>query len=123
MKKKKLLLVEDDELLRTLYVDILTEKFEVDVATDGETAYQKILVNFVDIILMDMLLPKMNGLEVVEKVKKEKPHALKGEVIFLTNMDKSALKDVEKKGYSYLIKSELSPDKFLQKILEITEKK
>jgi CheY-like chemotaxis protein len=123
MKKKKLLLVEDDELMRTLYLDILTEKFEVDIAVDGEDAYHKIQVNYVDIILMDMLLPKMNGLEVVERVKKENPKALKGEIIFLTNMDKASLGEVEKKGYSYVIKSELSPDKFLQKILELTSKK
>jgi DNA-binding response OmpR family regulator len=117
MKKKNVLLVEDDEFLRTLYTDLLKDIYNLSVAADGEEAYQKIQNKELDLILLDIILPKMSGVEVVEKLKTEHPEVLKKNIVFLTNLDRNEMvKKVTELGYSYLIKSDLNPDEFLEKV-------
>ncbi len=120
MKKKIVLLVEDDEFLRTLYTDLLKDSYTLDVAKDGEEAYQKIQNKDLDLVLLDIILPKMSGVEVVEKLKTEHPEVLKKNIVFLTNLDRNEMvQKVTKLGYSYLIKSDLNPDEFLGKVKEL----
>ncbi len=114
MAKKKILLVEDDELMRQLYKDILSEDFTVQTASNGNDALVLLNNHSYDLILMDMLLPDMKGLEVIKKVAQNV--LKKSKIVFLTNMDKSSLKDVTRLGYSFIIKSEYTPDTFGEKI-------
>jgi DNA-binding response OmpR family regulator len=117
MKKKNVLLVEDDEFLRTLYTDLLKDIYILDVAADGAEAFEKIQNKNLDLILLDIILPKMSGVEVVEKLKIEHPEVLKKKIVFLTNLDKNEMvQKVTKLGYSYLIKSDLNPEEFLDKV-------
>ena len=70
--KYKLLAVDDEEvLLKGLKFSLIQEGYEVDSASDGKEAYDKILENDYDLILLDIMLPKMNGLEVCKKVRKD----------------------------------------------------
>jgi DNA-binding response OmpR family regulator len=70
--KYKLLAVDDEEvLLKGLKFSLIQEGYEVDSASDGKEAYEKILENDYDLILLDIMLPKMNGLEVCKKVRQE----------------------------------------------------
>ncbi|MFH0773286.1 MAG: response regulator [bacterium] len=120
MKKKNVLLVEDDEFLRTLYADLLKETYTLEVAIDGEEAYQKIQNKELDLVLLDIILPKMSGIEVVEKLKIEHPEVLKKNIVFLTNLDKNeTVQKVTKLGYAYLIKSDLNPEEFLNKVKQL----
>lgn len=82
MKKKNLLLVEDDEFLRRLYTDLLKDDYILDVAIDGEEAYQKIQNRELDLILLDIILPRMSGVDIVEKLKTEHPEVLKKKLYF-----------------------------------------
>lgn len=117
MKKKNVLLVEDDEFLRTLYTDLLKDLYELDVAADGEEAYQKIQKKGLDLVLLDIILPKMSGIDIVEKLKVDHPEVLKNNIVFLTNLDKNEMvQKVTKLGYSYLIKSDLNPEEFVNKV-------
>lgn len=117
MKKKHILLVEDDEFLRILYTDLLKDIYTLDVAADGEQAYEKIQIPSLDLILLDIILPKMSGIDVVDKLKTEHPEVLKKKIVFLTNLDKNEMiQKVTKLGYSYLIKSDLNPEEFLEKV-------
>lgn len=116
MSKKKILLAEDDDLMRNLYHDILASEYEVEIAEDGEVALSKIESTQYDLILLDMLMPKMNGNEVITKalsgtLKKHKPN-----VVFLTNLEGGELKDITKLGYPHIIKSEHTPEQFIIKI-------
>jgi len=68
---KKLLVVDDEEiLLKGLKFSLLQEGYEVETAVDGADAYEKIMENDYDLVLLDIMLPKMNGLEVCKKVRK-----------------------------------------------------
>ena len=81
----KMLCVDDNEELRTnLAQQFVNEDFTVDTANDGEMALEKIKNNHYDIVLLDLKMPKMDGLTVLEELKKinKNPH-----VIMLTGVD------------------------------------
>ena len=68
--KKKILVAEDDPAIRRIVAIALTkEELEVIPAVDGEEAFQKALTEQPDAILLDIIMPKMDGLEVCEKLK------------------------------------------------------
>ena len=68
---KKLLVVDDEEiLLKGLKFSLIQDGYDVDTAVDGADAYDKIMENEYDLVLLDIMLPKMNGLEVCKKVRK-----------------------------------------------------
>ncbi|CAN5208784.1 hypothetical protein BH09PAT2_BH09PAT2_05170 [soil metagenome] len=117
---KKILLIEDDIFLKQLYTDVLTQEgYEVDTADEGNIAIKKIQENKWDLILLDVLLPNMDGFHVLDHVKKgyAKLHC---PVIFMTNLDSND-EDKEKleKADGYWIKSEMSPPEFIEKVKNV----
>ena len=68
----KILIVEDNDLNMKLFFDILTyQRYDVDKAFDGLEAYDKIKNNNYNLIILDIQLPKLNGFDLIEKLKKE----------------------------------------------------
>jgi DNA-binding response OmpR family regulator len=68
--KKQILIVEDDIILsQILQIALKTKDYEVDIAFDGFEAIKKISQNLYDLILLDIILPKMSGFEVAKKLK------------------------------------------------------
>ncbi len=118
MNPAKILVVEDDQLLRDLYVENLkNEGYIVDVATDGEEGLLKIKGGGWDLVLLDIILPKLDGIEVMRQLKKLNPLPKKPIILFLTNLDKdSDIKEALTLGDGYLIKSQLTPDDLLKEI-------
>lgn len=118
MDPKKILVVEDDLFLRELYTDILNaEDYKVDSAADGEEALQKIKLGGYDLVLLDIILPKMNGLDVMRKVKNEPPQNPNKYVVFLTNLDKDEeIKAASQLGNGYLIKSQITPGSLVDNV-------
>lgn len=120
IKKPRILVVEDEEFLRRLYVDLLkTEGYEVDEAKDGEEGYQKIGKESYDLILLDYLLPKMDGEQILNKLKAELPDKdLNNSIVILSNMDQDVL---SKKSFpfiikGYVVKSNYTPDQFVSEV-------
>ncbi len=118
MQLPKILIVEDDLFLRELYSDILSSgPWTLDTASDGQIGLEKIQKGGWDLILLDMNLPKMNGLEIVKKISENPIQPQNKKIVFLTNMEEGpVLGEIKKLGYEYLIKSQLAPDQFLQQI-------
>lgn len=70
---KKILIVEDNELNMKLFYDILTyQKFDVEKATDGFEAYEKIKNNNFNLVILDIQLPKLDGFSLLKKLSDEK---------------------------------------------------
>ena len=119
--KAKILLVEDDTFLAGMYISKLGfENFEILLANDGKEGLKMAEKESPDLILLDILLPKLDGFEVLKKVKKqEKTKDIP--VLLLTNLGQK--EDVEK-GLSlgatdYLIKAHFMPQEVIKKIKEI----
>lgn len=119
---KKLLIVEDDQYLRELYVEILQDEgFDVDHASDGEEGYQKIYAGGYDLVLLDIMLPKMDGLKILEKVQKETPPLKPNRmIVVLSNLgQENAVSDAISRGArGYMIKSDFTPDQVINKVKE-----
>ena len=123
--KKKIILVEDDKFLSEMYVVKLTESgFEVDVAADGEEGLNKIKEQKPDLVLLDIVLPKMDGFEVLRNIKSE-PSLKNISVIALTNLGQ---KEEVEKGLKlgaddYIIKAHFTPTEVVAKAKKVLEKK
>ena len=116
---KRILIVEDDEFLRDLYVDTLSaEGYQLDVAKDGEEALEKIKVGGWDLVLLDIIMPKMSGLEVMKKLKTENPQTKFAKtLLFLTNLDKGEeINEALTLGDGYLIKSQITPGDLINEV-------
>jgi len=119
--KTKILLVEDDPFLSSMYsTKFELENFAVLAAEDGEKGLKLALAERPDIILLDILMPKMNGFEVLEKLKENK-ETDSIPVILLTNLNQ---KDEIEKGLSlgandYLIKAHFMPSEVVDKIKKV----
>lgn len=74
MKKYNILVIEDDHnILMGLEDNLREEGYEVMSATTGDTGLQMALDNEIDLLLLDIMLPGINGFEVCKKLRKEKP--------------------------------------------------
>jgi len=114
----KILIVEDEKFLRDLYADTLkNEGHEIDSAEDGETALQKMRQGGFDLVLLDIILPKMNGFDIMERLAKEPPTTPNKSVIFITNIDKGEeIKRALRLGNGYFIKSKITPGDLIREV-------
>jgi DNA-binding response OmpR family regulator len=116
---QRILVVEDDQFLRELYDELLKEEgYDVDLAADGQEGHDKILSGGYDLVLLDIMLPKMDGLEILRQVKDKHPTKPNGPTVLLTNLgQESIIKEGFNLGASgYLIKSAMNPDQVLSEV-------
>jgi len=118
---KTILIVEDDPLMSRMYQKIFTfEKYNVAMAGDGVEGLEKARQIKPIIILLDIMMPKMNGLQVLDKLKAD-PEMKSIPVIMLTNLagEKDAENALMKGAVKYIVKSEYEPKKIVEMVQEI----
>lgn len=118
---KVLLIVEDDPLMQRMYQKIFTfEKYEVATASNGEEGLEKVRGLKPTVVLLDVMMPKMNGLQVLEKIKAD-PETRQIPVIMLTNLagEKDAETALMKGAVKYIVKSEHDPKQIVAMVKEI----
>lgn len=116
--KPRILLVEDDTFLAGMYVTKLTmEHFDVALANDGELGLAKAEEMQPDLILLDVLLPKLNGFDVLKRIK-EQPALKDIPVILLTNLGQKndVAQGLDLGAADYLIKAHFMPSEVVEKI-------
>ena len=117
---KKILVVEDNENIRSLYeMKLQFSGFEVEVAKDGKDGLKKAKKFKPDLILLDLLMPEMNGDRMLEKLRSEDwgEHV---KVVVLTNVSRAeATINLRNLGvHSYLVKANYTPSQVLNVVEE-----
>lgn len=121
----RILIVEDDEVVQSIYEALLTkEGYRVEVASDGQEALRKASAKEPDLILLDMLMPSMSGLEFLRAydLRNQHPHV---RVIAFSNVDRPELiRDATALGASrYMTKFNFSPKAMIGLIHDTLESK
>lgn len=117
--KKHVLLVEDEQQLNDLYKQLLEgEGYQVESSLKGDEAYELIKQGGYDLVLLDIMLPGMDGLEIVENIHKKAPANPIRSLVLLTNLaENETIARALKNGVDgYIIKSRYSPDEFLSEV-------
>jgi len=117
-RSKTILVVEDEEYLRDLYVQILKqEEYDVEAAVNGEEAYLKMSQKNYDLVILDVILPKMDGLQVVDKLKKE-GHTVNKNVVLLSNLGQELVvaKAIDLGVRGYMVKSDYTPEELVREV-------
>lgn len=114
----KILLIEDDKFLRELMArKLITLNYDVSVAVDGEEGLQKIKDEKPDLILLDLILPGINGFEVLERAKND-PTTVTIPVIILSNLGQG--EDIERGlklgAKDFLVKAHFTPQEIVNKL-------
>jgi CheY-like chemotaxis protein len=123
--KAKILLAEDDLFLREIYQEILNDEgFAVTVAVDGEEALAHLREGGWDLVLLDDIMPKKNGFDVLQAITEHERHALAKLIVFLTNMDNPAeVQKLASVSDAQLLKSNMTPPVLIKRIKEFLEMK
>jgi len=121
----KVLVVEDDKFLRELFVRKLnSEKFDVSSAIDGENALEMLSKNMPNIVVLDLILPGMDGFEILSKIKSDSATA-QLPVIVLSNLGQQ--EDIDKAmslgADDFLVKANFTLDEIIERIKEVISKK
>src|SRR5258708_10270275 len=111
--KKKILLIDDDTYTRELYHDLLVnEGYDVIAVSNGEQGLVEAVNGGFNLILLDVIMPKMDGLSFMREYTVLQPNLQNGPLIMLTVLeDESIIKGCLALGAAgYLIKSALTPE-------------
>ncbi len=117
----KILVAEDDKLISGSLCEALRASgYETDAAFDGEEALKKIKEDKPDLVLLDILMPKLDGISVLWELKAN-PETASMPVIVLTNVGDvdTISKIVEAGAVDYLLKSDQSMDDIVQKVKDV----
>lgn len=118
---KKILIIEDDKFLRELIArKLLDEGFEIVEAVDGEEGIKMIKESGPDLVLLDLILPSIDGFEVLAQVK-EDTSITPVPIIILSNLGQKeeVEKGLELGAVDYLIKAHFTPGEIVEKIKNI----
>ena len=112
----KILIVEDDNFLLEMIVKVCQkDDFDVSISIDGEDALQKIQNETFDLVLLDLILPKLHGLELLEKLKNEGNNT---PIIVLSNLydQESVDKAKELGAKDYIVKAQSTPQEIVERV-------
>ena len=117
--KKKLLIIEDEEYLLDLYVEVLRDEgFTVDGAIDGNEGYEAMRKGGYDLVLLDVMLPKMDGFQILQKLSINPPFEPNKGVLILSNLGKDAhvAKGLSYGVRGYLVKADMTPAQLVDEV-------
>jgi len=114
---RKILIIEDEHFISELYVRALTRGgYDVTVEVDGKRGLELAQTNGFDIILLDLMIPTMTGIEVLRNLRGDGAPRLKSKIIITTNLEQREENrtDIENRADAYLIKAEITPRELVE---------
>lgn len=117
--KKSVLIAEDESALKDLYKSLLEQEgYEVVAVDNGEAAYGVLVARSFDLLLLDILMPKLSGLELLAKMKQEGRMGSVTNIVMLTNLsDDTKIAEALTYGIrGYMVKSNYDPQTFITEV-------
>jgi CheY-like chemotaxis protein len=117
----KILIAEDDPMMARLYEKVFNfEGYQVEMAVDGQAALDKARESIPTLIILDVMMPKLNGLAALDQIKAD-PKLKAVPVIMLTNLagQQDAETAISKGAAKYIIKSEHDPREVAALVKEV----
>lgn len=121
--QQTILVIEDDSFMASLVSGVFKKAgFNVELAPDGENALKKIKERIPDLILLDLILPGINGFELLKKFKKS-DQTRQIPIVILSNLgSQNEIKKGLKLGAkAYLVKTEILPEEIVEKVKEFLQ--
>lgn len=109
---RKVLIIEDEHFISELYVRALTRAgYDVTVEVDGARGMKLAQTNQFDIILLDLMVPTITGIEILRQLRAPGAPRLKSKIVITTNLEQreEVRTDIEKQADAYLVKAEITP--------------
>ncbi|MEX0668584.1 MAG: response regulator [Candidatus Saccharimonadales bacterium] len=120
---KRILFIEDDPFMVDMYSHVIEKHgYSVDVATDGKEGLKKAKTGEYDLVLLDIMMPEMLGIEVLENLRSDPDADMeRTKVVVLTNLaqDDESRRAMEAQADGYLIKADITPSKLVDLIGQI----
>ncbi|MBI2053426.1 MAG: response regulator [Candidatus Sungbacteria bacterium] len=117
--KPKILMIDDDPFIADMYVlKFRDEQFEIETARNGKDGLKKITEFNPDVILLDIVMPDMDGFQVLEELKKK---SIPRKIILLTNLGQK--EDVERGlalgASDYIVKAHFTPSEVVERVRKL----
>jgi DNA-binding response OmpR family regulator len=109
---RNVLCIEDEHFISELYSRALTKVgYKVTTISDGLEAFKEAQTDKYDIILLDLMVPNMTGIEILRRLRGKDAPPLKAKIIITTNLEQrdDVRADIESRADGYLVKAELTP--------------
>lgn len=114
---RKILIIEDEHFISELYVRALTRGgYDVTVEVDGKKGLELAQTDQYDIILLDLMVPTITGIEVLRHLRGPGAQPLKAKVVITTNLEQreEIRADIESQADAYLVKAEITPRELVE---------
>ena len=122
---KKILLIDDYQQIRNLYKELLIKKgYTVDTESDGEKGCARAKQEAYDLILIDLVMPKMSGIEVIDCIRNNPEKSRNAKLITLSTIGENQLVNqaIERGAFDNIIKSTVNSDEIVANIETIFSK-
>ncbi len=118
----KILLVDDDAFLRDMYATKFTERgYTIDAAETAESALAKLHANQYDIVLLDMIMPGMSGVELLKHIQSEKLGGTPSCIMLSNQSEENDRRSALEAGaVGYIVKAELIPSEVVTEVIRLT---
>ena len=116
---RKILIAEDDFFIRDIYSKVFSlSGYDVKVAVDGADAFEKIKTEQFDMILLDIMMPRMTGIDVLKSVRALSTPSKSTPIFIITNLgQQNVIEEAFKLGMDgYILKSQVSPQQIVDEI-------
>ena len=115
---KRILCIEDEHFISELYARALSRAgYAVDFEMDGQKGLEKAQSNQFDIILLDLMIPTIDGIQILRTLRDTaKTPALKAKIIIITNLEQreDVRADIERQADGYLVKADITPRELVE---------
>lgn len=114
---RKILIIEDEHFISELYIRALTRAgYDVTAEVDGQRGMDLAKTDQFDIILLDLMVPTITGIEVLRRLRGPGSKPLKAKIIITTNLEQreETRADIESQADAYLVKAEITPRELVE---------